>query len=79
MPRRRRELPSTAISIADAAHAAVLETLRRRDAKAAIKLMDEHLIHVEHDLAKLLTVGSQVDLEDALSLPRLRLRTKAAA
>ncbi|MBV9260795.1 MAG: GntR family transcriptional regulator [Pseudolabrys sp.] len=58
-------------------HAAVLDALRKRDAKKAVRLMDEHLIHVERDLARLPTIGVQVDLEAALSLPRTRAKVAA--
>jgi DNA-binding GntR family transcriptional regulator len=60
-------------------HAAVLAALRRRDAKLAIRLMDEHLVHVEHDLARLPKVGARVDLAAALAPTRGRARSKVAA
>ena len=60
-------------------HAEVLAALRRRDAKTAVRLMDEHLVHVERDLAQLPNLGARIDLEGALALPRPRMRTKAAA
>jgi DNA-binding GntR family transcriptional regulator len=60
-------------------HAAVLEALRRRDATLAIRLMDEHLVHVERDLARLLKTGARIDLEEALGLPRTRAKSKVAA
>lgn len=60
-------------------HAAVLDALRRRDAKSAIRLMDEHLIHVERDLARLPKGGAEIDLAEALGFPRARTRRKVAA
>ncbi|MGA2567506.1 MAG: hypothetical protein ABSF41_11845 [Pseudolabrys sp.] len=60
-------------------HAAVLEALRCRDVKLAIRLMDEHLVHVERDLARLPKAGVRIDLEKALALPRTRSKPKVAA
>jgi DNA-binding GntR family transcriptional regulator len=60
-------------------HAAVLDALRRRDVKAAMRLMDEHLVHVERDLAQLLNADARIDLEGAPALPRSRVKAKAAA
>ena len=53
-------------------HAAVLAALRRRDAKTAVRLMDEHLVHVERDLAESPSASAGIDLERALALPRRR-------
>jgi DNA-binding GntR family transcriptional regulator len=62
-----------------AEHAAVLEALRHRDAKRAIRLMEEHLIHVGHDLARLPKTSARIELEEALALPRTRAKSKAVA
>lgn len=60
-------------------HAAVLGALRQRDAKLAIRLMDEHLVHVEHDLARLPKADVRIDLEEMLALPRSRAKARVAA
>jgi DNA-binding GntR family transcriptional regulator len=60
-------------------HASVLEALRRRDSKLAIRLMNEHLVHVERDLARVPKAGARIDLEEALALPRTRSKPKVAA
>jgi hypothetical protein len=60
-------------------HAAVLDALRRGDVKLAIRLMDEHLVHVERDLGRLPKEGAPVDLEEALGFSRIRMKGKVAA
>jgi DNA-binding GntR family transcriptional regulator len=60
-------------------HAAVLDALRRGDAKRAMHLMDEHLVHVERDLARLPKKDTQIDLEEALRFSRARTKRKVAA
>ncbi len=57
-------------------HAAVVQALRRGKVKAAVEIMDEHLVHVEVDLARLPKAG-RIDLTDALG--PLSRRTKAGA
>jgi DNA-binding GntR family transcriptional regulator len=60
-------------------HAAVLNALRRRDAKLAIRLMDEHLLHVEHDIERPVEPDARIDLEEALAPSRIRPVRRAEA
>ena len=46
-----------------AEHAAIVDAIERRDARAAVKLMESHLMNVEHNLRLAPRVG---DLESAL-------------
>jgi DNA-binding GntR family transcriptional regulator len=49
-------------------HAVLLEAVRRRDAIAAVRLMDEHLAHVERDLTLAGLRGQALDLRAALKV-----------
>jgi DNA-binding GntR family transcriptional regulator len=60
-------------------HAALLAAMRRGDVDRAMQLMDEHLVHVERDLALLTQPAPNFDLREALATPRAGSRRKAAA
>lgn len=48
-------------------HAVLIDAIRRRDAIGAVRLMDEHLAHVERDLALAGVGGEPLDLRVALA------------
>ena len=47
-------------------HAALIDAVKQRDAIGAVRLMDEHLAHVERDLAHAGRGGRALDLRSAL-------------
>lgn len=51
-------------------HDALLDAVRRRDAIAAVRLMEQHLTHVEHDLALPGKKSATLDLRAALTLSK---------
>lgn len=51
-------------------HAELIEAVRRGDAAAAVQLMDEHLTHVERDLALPEEAAAALDLREALATAR---------
>lgn len=60
---------SPAASCSSDEHELLLEAIRKRDAIGAVRLMEQHLTHVEHDLALPDThsAGARLDLRAALS------------
>lgn len=52
-------------------HDALLEAVRRRDAIAAVRLMEQHLTHVERDLALPGDKSAALDLRAALTLAKV--------
>jgi len=52
-------------------HDALLDAVRRRDAIAAVRLMEQHLTHVERDLALPGDKSPALDLRAALTLARV--------
>jgi DNA-binding GntR family transcriptional regulator len=59
-----------AASCSSAEHDALLDAVRRRDAIAAVRLMEQHLTHVEHDLALPGKKSAVLDLRAALTLAK---------
>jgi len=51
-------------------HAELIEAVRRGDSAGAVRLMEEHLAHVEHDLALPEEAPAALDLRDALAPAR---------
>ena len=52
-------------------HTALLDAIRQRDAIAAVRLMEQHLTHVEHDLALPDHPAPALDLRTALTLTKV--------
>lgn len=52
-------------------HTALLDAIRQRDAIAAVRLMEQHLTHVEHDLALPDGNAPALDLRTALTLTKV--------
>jgi DNA-binding GntR family transcriptional regulator len=70
---------SRAASCSSDEHAALIAAIRRHDIDLAIRLMDEHLVHVERDLAIPAEPASKFDLHAALSIARGGTKRRAAA
>lgn len=60
-----------AASCSSAEHTALLDAVRQRDAIAAVRLMEQHLTHVEQDLALPGSNVAVLDLRAALTLAKV--------
>ena len=62
---------SRAASCSSDEHDALLDAIRRRDAIAAVRLMQQHLTHIERDLALPDDSAAALDLRAALTLAKV--------
>jgi DNA-binding GntR family transcriptional regulator len=60
-----------AASCSSSEHTALIDAVRQRDAIGAVRLMEQHLTHVEHDLALPGSHAAALDLRAALTLAKV--------